>query len=145
MNFKSTLTDENGRFNFPAVEIVYNAEYVALAPAHDACADGTSDPDKVLAKARVTIGANDETPQRGSTIRLRGKVSPNHKGSKVRLQQRRGGGWETVDGAKLSRSSRYSFGFEAVGPKTQRYRVHWLGSNNNEPGTSSEVKLRLHK
>ena len=144
-NFKSTLTDANGRFDFKGVQVVFNSEYVALAPAHDDCADGTSDPVSVQARARVTIKANDETPARGSEIRLTGDVSPNQANSKVRLQQHRGGGWETVAGARLSKSSHYVFDFEAVGPKTQRYRVHWTGSKENEPGTSPEIKLRLHK
>lgn len=144
-NFKSTLTDANGRFEFKAVEIVFNAEYVALAPAHDTCDDANSDPVRVQARGRVSIKASDKTPTRGTEVRIKGRVRPGHSFSKVRLQQRRGGGWETVAGATLSKASRYVFEFEATGPKSQRYRVHWLGTSDNEPGTSPEVKLKLHK
>jgi hypothetical protein len=144
-NFKSTLTDADGRYEFNGVEIVYNAEYVAVAPAHDTCDDAVSDPARVLARGKVSIGASDKTPKRGSLVRLKGNVRPRHAGTRVRLQQRRGGGWETVAGAVLSKSSRYVFEFEATGPKSQRYRAHWVGSRDNEPGTSKELKLRLHK
>ena len=144
-DFKSTLTNANGSFAFPGVEIVYSAEYVAVAPSHDDCATAESSTVKVLARARVSLTPNDKTPERGTLVRLSGKVSPNHKNSKVRLQQRRGGGWETVLGDRLDRGSRYVFEFEATGPKTQRYRVRWLGSTENEPGTSKELTLKLHK
>jgi hypothetical protein len=144
-NFKSTLTDANGRFEFKGVAVDHNSEYVALAPHHDDCDDATSTPVRVLASGRVSIKANDKTPERGTLIRIKGAVRPSHPNTKVRLQQRRGGGWETVLGARLSRRSKYLFEFEALGPKSQRYRVHWVGANDNEPGTSKELKLKLHK
>jgi hypothetical protein len=77
-------------------------------------------------------------------VRIKGRVSPNQRNSKVRLQQRRGGGWETVLGDRLDARSAYLFEFEATGPKSQRYRVHWVGSDDNEPATSKELKLKLH-
>lgn len=144
-NFLSELTGEDGRYRFAGVRIERNADYKALAPSHDSCAAAESSTVTVTARARVSIAANDKTPERGSTVRIFGRVSPGDPNSKVRLQQRRGGGWETVLGDRLNRRSRYVFVFEATGPKTQRYRVHWLGSNENEPGTSRELTLKLHK
>lgn len=144
VNFKSTLTNAEGSFSFDNVEVVYNAEYIAVAPTHDECAAAQSSAVRVLARGRVSIGVNDKTPERGRLVRIKGSVSPNHKNSKVRLQQRRGGGWETVLGDRLDQRSRYVFEFEATGPRTQRYRVHWLGSKDNEPGTSKELQLKLH-
>jgi hypothetical protein len=144
-NFLSGLTQSDGSYKFAGVEIESNADYRALAPAHDNCASAESSVQTVLARGRVSIGANDKSPKRGSLVRIKGQVRPGDPSSKVRLQQRRGGGWETVLGDRLDGRSRYAFEFEATGPKTQRYRVHWLGSKQNEPGTSKELKLRLHK
>ena len=144
-NFRAELTTTDGDYTFEDVVIDRNADYKALAPAHDNCASAESSVVTVLARGKVTIAANDTTPKRGSTIRISGSVQPSDPGSKVRLQQRRGGGWETVLGDRLSSRSRYLFVFEATGPKTQRYRVHWLGSKQNEPGTSRELQLKLHK
>ena len=144
-NFKSTLTDANGRFEFNGVEIVNSAEYVAVAPHHDECDDATSSAVRVLARGKVLVRVNDKTPKRGTLIRIKGAVRPRHRNSNVRLQQHRGGGWETVLGDRLDGRSRFSFEFEAVGPKTQRYRVHWVGADDNEPATSKEIKLKLHK
>jgi hypothetical protein len=144
-NFLSTLTGQEGRYAFEAVEVAHSADYKAFAPTHDDCADAESSVVTVLVKGRVSIRANDETPERGSEVRISGSVRPGDSGSKVRLQQRRGGGWETVLGDRLDNRSTYLFEFEAVGPKTQRYRVRWLGSDKNEPGTSEVLTLKLHK
>jgi hypothetical protein len=144
-NFRSGLTLPEGRYEFRDVVIERNADYRALAPSHDNCAAAESSVVTVLARAKVSIRANDKTPKRGSNVRLTGRVQPSDPNSKVRLQQRRGGGWETVLGDRLDGRSRFLFEFEATGPKSQRYRVHWLGSDQNEPGTSKELTLKLHK
>ena len=145
LNFRSDLTGSEGEYAFLDVVIEQNADYRAIAPSHDNCATAESSTQTVLARGRVTIGANDKTPKRGTKVRITGSVRPRDPGSKVRLQQRRGGGWETVLGDRLDARSRYLFEFDATGPKTQRYRVHWLGSKQNEPGTSKELTLKLHK
>jgi hypothetical protein len=144
-DFKSTLSNAEGRFEFNDVVIERNSEYIAVTPSHDSCAEAQSSTVRVLARGRVSIEAKDKTPARGADVRITGTVRPKSVNSKVRLQQRRGGGWETVLGDRLDRRSRYVFVFEATGPKTQRYRVHWLGSDQNEPGTSRELTLKLHK
>ena len=148
-DFESANTDADGRFVL-AIDADENAEYVAVAAGHDQCAAATSDPVTVLVRARVSIRANDKTPRRGSTVRINGTVGPNHEGSEVHLQRlRRGGGWETVLGDRLERRSRFLFEFEATGPKTQLYRARWPSQDDdheagNEPGTSRELKLKLH-
>lgn len=144
-NFRSTLTGVDGDYRFEDVEVERSADYRALAPSHDNCAEAQSPTETVTVQGRVTIRANDETPKRGSIVRISGTVQPSEPNSKVRLQQRRGGGWETVLGDRLDGRSRYLFEFEATGPKTQRYRVRWLGSDQNEPATSEVLTLRLHK
>ena len=144
-NIDSDLTGADGAYEIDDVKVARNAEYQAIAPSHDNCATAQSSTAAVAARGRVSIKVNDKTPKRGSEVRITGAVRPKHPNTKVRLQQRRGGGWETVLGDSLDRRSRYLFEFTATGPKSQRYRVHWLGAGDNEPGTSKELTLKLHK
>ena len=97
----------------------FSADYRATVRDDGACGGGSSGAVAVRVKAKVgvKVPATCSAPQS-----VGGRVSPNHRGSKVQLQAREGNKWRTKDSAQLNRRSRYRL----VAPSCDgAYRVVW--------------------
>ena len=143
-DFGSATTDTEGIYE-TTIKAKVSADYLAVATAHDNCAEATSESVTVLAQVKVSIKVNDFTPERGTNIVFKGKVTPNHKGTKVTLQRKKGGRWVKVAKDELNGRSRYVITIEADWAKARRFRVKWPGADSDhESGKSQVVKVRAH-
>jgi hypothetical protein len=143
-DFGSATSDAEGLYETTITASV-NADYVAVAPAHDNCAEATSQSVTVLAKVKVSIKVNDFTPEKGTEVVIKGKVTPNHRGTKVTLQRKKGGRWVKVAKDELNRRSRYRFEIDADWAKDRRFRVRWMeADSDHETGISQAVKVVTH-
>jgi hypothetical protein len=144
-NFRSLNTDSEGQFE-ASVEANVSADYRAFAAAHDNCADSTSQEVTVLAKVKVSITVDDFRPERGTNVRITGKVEPNHDGNKVVLQRKKGGRWVRVKRDTLDAGSRYAFRIPADWRRSRLFRVKWIqGDEDHEVGKSQKVKITTHR
>ncbi len=111
-------TDSQGNFQF-TTKLESSADYVAVAPSHDVCAEAASASVTVLVKVRISIRAADPTLRQGGTLVLTGKVTPKHSGA-VLIQYQKGKRWVRVGLSKLNKRS----GYRASVP------VNWQGVRN---------------
>jgi hypothetical protein len=84
----TTMTAANGDYSFsqqPQLNTRYRAVAKASPPVTSAVAT-------VLVRLRVTRSVSDRTPERGSRVRFRGKVCPEHDGKVAHIQRRRSDG-----------------------------------------------------
>lgn len=140
--FESQNTDVNGRF-----EVTFaadrSAEYTATAPRHDNCADATSSPQTVTVKVKITARAGRRSVERGASVGIVGRVQPNHGGTTVLLQRRRGGRWVTIDRDDLNGRSRYRFVVDASWRGRRTFRALWRAQDDEHAtNNSSNVVIR---
>ena len=141
----STTTDASGAFSLEITPTA-NADYQAVATAHDNCQEASSSAVSVLVKVTITGRANDATPERGTRVVIKGKVSPNHSGTRVVLQRRKGGRWVKVDGEKLNSRSVYNFAFSAGWRRSRTFRVKWPSlDSDHEANQTSGIKVTTHR
>lgn len=144
-SFRSVVTDGNGRF-----ELIFkpskSADYRAIAPGHDNCADAASSPVTTLVEVRITLDVDDRSPGRGKSVVFTVTVRPGHKGTKVFLQRKKGGGFDTVDSKELDGDSQVRFTVVARWKGDESFRARWKGpDDDHEPGNSDEVKVTTHR
>ena len=140
-NFASATTDADGSFE-RTVNLRNSADYQAVVAAHDNCQASQSDPATVLVKVKVTRTASDFRPESGETVRFLGKVVPNHKGTKVVLQRKKGGRWVKVAVDTLNKRSRYRFDRRATWPVKRVFRIKWK-SQDAEHETNFSRPMRI--
>ncbi|HYO61008.1 MAG TPA: hypothetical protein VEU29_03830 [Actinomycetota bacterium] len=138
-NFEATNTDADGRFDisFASTE---SAEYIATAPRHDQCADATSSPQTVSVKVKVTGRSGRRSVERGSKVGIVGRVKPDHDGTTVVLQRRKGRSWKTVRSDELNVRSRYRFVVKAGWQGRRTFRVLWR-SQDEEHATNASRNI----
>ncbi len=98
-------TDSDGNFQF-TTKLERSADYVAVAPSHDGCAEAASASVTVLVKVKISGKAVDPTVRRGAKLVLTGKVTPKHSGA-VLIQYRKGKKWVRVGLAQLNKKGGY--------------------------------------
>lgn len=109
-----------------ATTLTSGATVLASADAASAAGSGSSSSPAAARAAAytVTAGVNRTDPLVGSTVKVKGAVTPAAPGATVRLQVKYAGQkWKTVDRAALSRSSRYKFKDEVKTVRERKYRV----------------------
>jgi hypothetical protein len=116
-DFRTTATDDDGDYQL-TTRPTRGADYQATAPEAGSCDEAVSAAVPVLVKVKVTIKVVDGR----NGPKVTGKVSPNHRRTKVTLQRKKGGGWKKVARDTLNRRSRYLF---TDINKSGRYRVVW--------------------
>lgn len=142
---ESMNTDADGRYSFtvPATE---SAEYVALAPRHDQCADATSASETVLVKVKVTAASGRRAVDRGAKVGIVGRVQPKHAGTKVFLQRKKGNGFKTVARDNLNGRSRYRFVLKAKWNGRRVFRVMWRSQDEDHATNNSRnVAVRVRR
>lgn len=140
--FENEATNADGRFelSFPATQ---SAEYVAIAPRHDECADASSSPQTVTVKVKVTARSSRRSVERGRSVRITGQVQPDHDGTDVLLQRRKGGRWVTIASDELDSRSRYRFVVEAKWRGRRTFRTLWRAQDEeHETNNSRRVVVR---
>lgn len=144
-NLRSTNTDSQGGFQFE-IPAEQSAEYIAFAPEHDNCTDATSTGETVLVKVKVTGRANRRTVERGSNVTISGRVQPDHAGTEVVLQRRRGGRWVKVRVDELDTGSRYRFVLKAGWQGRRTFRVQWKSQDSeHESNNSRNIVIRTQR
>ena len=139
----SANTNADGSYSVTVVAQA-SADYQAVATAHDNCAETTSSEATVLAKVAVSIRVSEFRPSRGDRIQITGKVTPNHSGTKVTLQRKKGGSWVKVARDGLNDRSAYKFVVTADWRSDRLFRVRWVSSDSDhETGTSQKVKITV--
>jgi hypothetical protein len=142
--FRTTATDEAGDYDVDIV-VRRNADYQAVTPESAECDEATSSATTVLAKVKIFIRTNDRTPERGTIVRINGRVAPKKNGDKVVLQYKKGKRWVRLDTDNLNRKSRYAFRTRADW-KARVFRVRWAAQDNRHASaTSSKVRVRSHR
>jgi hypothetical protein len=134
-NLMTTATDSQGRFTFTR-RVTESADYTAVATAHDNCREATSGEVTVLVKVKLQILASDKTPNRGDRIRIKSSVVPQHDGTKLVLQRKKGRNWVKVDTATLNRRSRATFTVEA-NFRNRTFRTFWRSQDAEHESNSS--------
>lgn len=140
-DFRTTATDPDGYFT-TTITATRSADYDAVAPPNGTCAEATSSVETVVVKVKVALRASDTSAARGSTVRLTGKVAPNHKGDKVTLQRKKGTKWVKVKVDRLTKRSRYAFAVVADWAGKRWFRVVWPKQDlDHIRGVSKIVKI----
>jgi hypothetical protein len=140
--FDSENTDANGHFEitFPSAQ---SAEYIAIAPRHDQCSDATSEPQTVTVKVKITARAGRRSVPRGNSVGIGGRVQPDHDGTTVLLQRRKGGSWVTIARDDLNARSRYRFVVKANWRGRRAFRALWRAQDDeHETNNSRRVVIR---
>lgn len=141
-NFESQNTDAEGRFSITFASTV-SAEYVAVAPAHDQCAQATSSPETVTVKVKITARAGRGSVERGSRVGIVGRVKPDHDGTRVVLQRKRGNKYVDAASVTLNGRSRYRFVIKVRWTGRRTFRVVWRAQDDeHEENTSTNVVIR---
>jgi hypothetical protein len=141
VDLASTNTDTQGAYHFDLI-VQKNADYTATAPAHDNCATSTSDPVTVLAKVKVFVAVEKKKVDKGDTVRIKAAVRPQHDGSKVILEYKKGRKWVKVKTAKLNSKSIGKFKFAANWKGKRVFRVRWPAQDDDhEAGKSKTVAV----
>jgi hypothetical protein len=135
-NFETDNTDADGRFevSFPSTQ---SAEYVATAPAHDQCADATSSPASSTVKVKITRRSSRRSLERGTSVRISGRVQPDHDGTSVVLQRKKGRRWVAVDRTDLDGRSRYRFVVDAGWRGRRTFRTLWKAQDDEHAANRS--------
>ncbi|MDQ4125603.1 MAG: DUF11 domain-containing protein [Actinomycetota bacterium] len=140
--FESRNTDADGRFEVSFASS-QSAEYRAIAPAHDQCADASSTPQTVTVKVKITGRAGRRSVERGSTVGIVGRVKPDHDGTEVLLQRRKGRRWVTIARADLNVRSRYRFVVDAGWKGRRTFRTVWEAQDQeHESNNSKNIVIR---
>lgn len=141
-NFLSDNTDADGRYQVTFASDV-SAEYIATAPAHDQCADATSSPETVQVKVKITGRAGRRSVERGDNVGIVGRVKPDHDGTDVLLQRKKGRKWVTIARDELNVRSRYRFVLKAGWKGRRTFRAVWRPQDDNHAGnTSKNIVIR---
>ncbi len=137
----ATRTDSQGRFSVET-RPRRSADYIAVATAHDNCQEDTSGEVTVLVKVLIQILPSDENPDRGDRIRFKSSVRPQHDGTTLLLQRKKGRRWVTVDRDRLNNRSIGNFTVRAnFGSRT--FRTRWRSQDaEHESNTSRAVTIR---
>ena len=138
-DFRTTASDAGGDFSV-RTKPAKSADYQAVLPPEGACDEAASSATTVMAKVRVTSASSSARASSGDDVTISGKVSPNHRGSKVVLQRKKGARWVKVARDGLNRRSRYSFSVEVDWDGKRRFRVRWASQDDDHAaGTSPKV------
>jgi uncharacterized repeat protein (TIGR01451 family) len=141
-DFASQNTDANGRYEM-TFEVRQSAEYIAIAPRHDQCADATSSPESVLVQVKVTARAGRQSIPRGDSVGITGRVRPDHDGTTVLLQRRKGSRFVTIASAELNARSRFRFVVTGNWRGRRVFRVLWRAQDDeHETNNSRNVVIR---
>jgi hypothetical protein len=89
----------------------------------------------------VTVHTSTTTADVGQSFTLRGKVSPNARGQKVKAQRLDGSTWTTIKKAALNRRSKYAVTIAVTAPGDNRYRVVKPKSAGHKKGVSPTVTV----
>ena len=139
--FETTATNSEGRFEL-RTRVNKSATYIAVAPAHDNCREASSGEVTVLVKVVVQLVASDRTPQRGDRFTFKSSVRPQHDGTTLVLQRKKGRRWVTVDRDKLNNRSIASFTVVADFDR-RTFRTKWRSQDSeHETGVSPTVTIR---
>lgn len=138
-DFEAQNTNAEGRYEitFLATE---SAEYIAVAPEHDHCMEATSSPETIVVKVKVTARTGQRRVQRGDRVGIVGRVRPDHDGTTVVLQRRKGGRWVKADQARLNGRSLYRFPLRANWRGSRTFRVLWR-SQDDEHATNNSRRV----
>lgn len=141
-DFAEVETDENGLYSI-VFRAQQSAEYRAVAPADDGCAEGTSSTEPIEVRVNVRISTPDRTPRRGSKIRITVRVTPEHPATRVILERRKGKGFVEVASRRLDDDSLAVFRISASWRGTRTFRATWPEQDDeHEAGTSRGLAIR---
>jgi hypothetical protein len=121
-----------------------SADYRAVAPDHDRCAGAASSPVTFLVRVTVRISASDRSPRRGDVVRFVVKVAPEHPGTRVVLERKKGKRFVWVAAADLDEDSWAVFRVSANWRGTRKFRARWANQDDDhEAGTSRVLEIRV--
>jgi photosystem II stability/assembly factor-like uncharacterized protein len=141
INRDSVTSDGQGAFSVTQ-KVAASTDFIAVLVEDSACAEATSDPVTVAAKAIVKATASRTSVPRGARVYITGVVKPNHDGTTVVLQRKAGRRWAEAASRKLNGKSRFRFIMRAKWRGEQVFRVKWLGGDqDHEPTSSKRLKV----
>ncbi|HEX9124012.1 MAG TPA: D-alanyl-D-alanine carboxypeptidase [Actinomycetota bacterium] len=143
----STTTGTDGSFTFADSPTGTGWYRIELVPS-GGCPSASSDPVRVLVRARVDVSILASGLTAGSCPSLTTIVSPPKPGQQVEVQGHSPSGWVVLDELTLDRDSsaraRPCFGFDDLG--IVRLRVRWPAQDPaNATGTSPALSFRIEK
>ncbi len=134
-------TASNGTFSGTHAALS-SVEYQARFAAGSGYAAAVDDT-RVYVRPIMTASLSAKTVRLGSTLTLRGTVTPAHPGDTVLRQQYVDGKWVTLATATLSSSSSYSFSFKPTTKGTKYYRVYKQTDTDHAWVKSATQKLAV--
>ena len=139
----TTRTNEQGRYQLD-IRAKKSADYQAVAPSHDSCAEAFSSPATVQVRVKIKIRASDKTPERGTRFKITVTVTPKHGGTRVVLQRKKGRRFVKVDAAKL-KGKKAVFRVQA-NFKKRRFRASWRGQDDDhESNKTAPMRIKTHR
>jgi hypothetical protein len=144
IDFQTTNTASDGTFS-AEFDVNKSADYQAVAPGHDQCLSAQSEPVTVGVKVTVEFGLEDRTPKQGDIVNGACAVRPNHKGTKVTLQRKKGGRFVKVAAYELDKQSNCAFEIEASWSGKRVFRMTWVSQDDDhETGRSTSIRVTTH-
>jgi hypothetical protein len=135
-------TNLEGRFNVRE-RVRWSSLYSAVARREGGCRKEISDPVDVYARVSFSIKVSDDTPERFTNVRIKGRVRPSHPHTKALLQRKRGDRWVTIQRQEINDQSRFSFLPFADWEGERVFRVKWpKRDRDHETGVSRKIIIR---
>ena len=132
-----TQSGGDGSYSF-AVRAEHSGAYRAVSDS------GATTPRRVTVAARIA-GKPRRHVRVGEKVRVRGKLSPAQPGRTVRLQQRVGGRWQTVDRARTRSSGHFAAAWRAAEAGAYRVRAKFAGDRANGGVTRGLRKVKVYR
>jgi hypothetical protein len=107
------------------------ASYVAEPLVSEGCEARASDPVDMRVRVGIDIAS-------ASCRRVEGRVSPNHRGTRIVLHRREAGAWNELDRDRLNRSSRFTL---RPAPCEGRFRVSWPTQSERNSGSAETFRI----
>ena len=140
--FAEDATDANGAFQ-TSILVKKSADYMAVLNAHDDCSAATSNDETVLAKVKLFLAVEDKTVNRGDIVRIKVAIRPQHDGTRVILQRKKGTRWVKVDVDDANKRSIAKFRFPANWDGARVFRAKWPKQHqDHEAGRSRRAEIR---
>lgn len=122
-----------------------HSEYRLRHPATPFYAASISSTATVRVGVRLTARSNRTGMAPGRTASIAGQVVPAHRGQRVRLQQKQGRTWRTMQAKPLAATGRYSFALRPRATGTSWWRIYKASDSDHIGAISRTFRLVVYR
>jgi chitodextrinase len=140
-----TTTSDGTLDPVPQVTPQAHTDYRLRHPATPFSAASTSPTLAVLVGVRLSARSSRTSIALGRTATIGGQLTPAHRGQQIRLQQKRGRTWRTVQTKTLPASGRYSFALRPRTTGTSWWRIYKPSDTDHTGVISRTFRLVVYR